>query len=124
MLILDIDTPVVGGASQREVTLVDFSSWREVHILTDLAASMSQSFPIVNTSPGTGDAFLIYGLGGGQHRDVAVRRSDNGDVLCALPYPITPVGQTYAEVMGTQVWIHYTVSGGTGLLSQTLKCTI
>lgn len=114
LLILDAET---GSSSQRWVSLVDFSTWTEVPILTVLASG-AVALPVVNASQGNGSVFLAYGQDGTSHTSVAVHRSDNGAVLCALGPIFAPTGQTAGEATATQLIIHYS-TGGT---SKTFAC--
>jgi len=118
LVILDMESGA--GASTRWLSLVDFSTWTEVNILTVTASSNAIPPPIVNPSQGNASVFLAYGQDGTQHTSVAIHRSDNADVLCALAAPIVPTGQTAGEAAAAQLIIHY-VTGGT---SQTQGCPL
>jgi hypothetical protein len=115
LVILDISS--LGGSSTRTITLVDFTSWREV-LLATASASTATALPVVNASKGNGAAFLLYLQGGGQHTHVAIRRSDVGTPLCSLGVPIVPTGQTSAEATDSKLVIHYSTGG----VSRTRQC--
>jgi len=124
LLILDVEDIV--GSGIRRISLVNFNSWTEVQILAVLA-STSVPLPIVNPSQGNGVAFLAYGQDGTQHTDVAIHRSDNGNILCALGAPIVPTGQTCANATATQLIIYYSTNNTSHQQSCNLptgKCTI
>jgi hypothetical protein len=115
LLILDIEDIV--GLETRRVSLVNFSTWTEVSILT-VNANSTIPLPVINASPGAagnpnqfgGVAFLAYGQDGTEHTDVAIHRSDNGKVLGALGYPIVPTGQTSASSDSTNLYILYSTN--------------
>lgn len=104
LLILDVES--IAGSGARRVSLVNFDTWTEVPILT-VNASSSVPLPIVNPSQSNGAVFLVFGQDGTQHTNVAIRRSNNGDVLCSLGAPIIPTGQTLGEATATELIIHY-----------------
>jgi len=114
LVILDAET---GASSQRWVSIVDFSTWTEVQILTVVAPS-AIALPVVNASQGNGSVFLAYGQDGQSHTSVAIYRSDNGAVLCSLGSIFMPTGQTAAEATGTDLLIHYSTAG----TSHTFSC--
>ena len=111
LVILDMETGL--GPSTRTVSLVDFTSWTEVPILTVLASSNAIALPIVNPSQVNAAVFLGYGQDGSQHTSVAIYRSDNGDPLCSLGFPIIPTGgPTTGSATATELVIHYTTASG------------
>jgi len=118
LVILEVDTGV--GPSTRTVSLVDFSTWTEVVILSVLASSNAVGLPVVNPSQGNGSVFLAYGEDGTQLTSTAIYRSDNGKVLCSLGFSFIATGQTAGEATATQLIIHYS-TGGT---SQTQACPL
>jgi hypothetical protein len=117
LAILDIDTG--GGSSTRYVSIVNFTTWTEVNILTVLASSNAVQLPQVNPSMGNGIAFLAYGQDGTQQTSVGIYRSDNGNILCSLG-SIIPTGQTLGEATAAQLIIHY----NTGNSAHTQTCPL
>ena len=113
LLILDTET---GSPSQRWVSLIDFSSWTEVPILSVLSSG-AVALPVVNASQGNGSVFLAYGQDGTSHTSVAIYRSDNGHALCSLGSIFMPTGQTAGEATATQLLIHYSTGGASSTFS-------
>lgn len=109
LVILDMESGP--GPSTRWLSLIDFSTWTEVPILSVTASSSAIARPVVNPSQGNANAFLAYGQDGTQHTSVAIYRSDKGTVLCALPAPFVTSGQTTGEATATDLIIKYS-SGG------------
>jgi hypothetical protein len=113
-----------GNPSTRSVSVVDFSKWVEVMILSVTAANSIAS-PIVNRSQGSatdpmaGTVFLAWGSNGTQATGVGIYRSDNGNVLCSLGSPITPTGEIKGEATSTEVIIHYSTAN----MSRQQKCS-
>src|SRR5437667_9631153 len=70
LVILDTE----GGAdpSTRVVSLVNFTTWTEVPILTVLASSNAIALPLVNPSQANGSVFLDYCQHRTQHTSVAI----------------------------------------------------
>ena len=108
LVILDMESGV--GSGTRTVSLVNFSNWTEVNILTVLANSNAVPPPIVNPSAGTGAVFLAFGQDGTQQTSLAIYRSDNGNVLCSVG-SIIPTGQTLGEATASDLIIHYSTGG-------------
>ena len=63
LVILDMESGA--GASTRWLSLVDFSTWTEVNILTVTASSNAIPPPIVN--PSQGNASVFPGIQSGRH---------------------------------------------------------
>jgi hypothetical protein len=107
LLILDSETGQ--GPQTRIVSLVDFSTSppTEKPIL-NVSSSSELALPNVQWSQGTGDAFFIFAPVPGvqtQAAEIAIHRSDNGQVLCAGPPPFHPDGQLVAEATADQLLI-------------------
>jgi len=109
LVILDVETGA--GPSTRAVSLVNFSNWTEVPILTVLASSNAVALPVVNPSQGNGAVFLAFGQDGTQQTSIAIWRSDNGAALCSLG-SIIATGQTVGEATASQLLIHFSTAAG------------
>ena len=94
LLILDVETGP--GANTRTVTLMDFTvpGWNEVLLYSVLASSTAIPLPTVFPSQGNGNAFLTDASNGTEVTNASIRRSDNGDVLCALGFTFIATGDT------------------------------
>lgn len=117
LLILDVEDIV--GSGTRRMTIVNFDTWTE-SLLFSVTAASSVPLPVIQPSQGNGSVFLGFGQNGTEHTSAAIRRSDNGDVLCAIGASIIPTGQTIGEATATDLIIHYS-TGGT---SKTKTCSL
>ena len=104
---MSVETSLPGT---RCVSLVNFNTWTEVNILR-VVANSTIPLPAVNPSPVNGVVFLAYGENGTEDTSVAIHRSDNGDVLCALGTSIISTGLTLGEATATELSIHYSTGG-------------
>ena len=113
-----VDVPTDPGLQTRFLSLVDFSTFTEVNILS-VSADSTVPLPIVNPSMGNASAFLAFGQDGTQQTALAIYRSDNGAVLCSVG-SIVPTGQTLGEATATSLIIHF----NTGNSNHTQTCPL
>ncbi len=101
------------GPVNRNVSLVDFTGGAPA--ITGLLLSTSTSAviaePVVKHSQGNGSAFLVSSNpGSGGLLNIAIRRSDNGNVLVPLG-SATPDTSLDGEATATELRIHYKLGG-------------
>lgn len=112
LLILDSETG--GGPIQHRVLVVNFTgaAITERLILTGLASSSAVPPPNVQFSQGTGSAVLVFNSTGTEIQNLAIYRSDNGDLLCPGPPPFVATLEISGEATATQLNIKH---GGTNI---------
>lgn len=114
------------GDTTVSVNIVDFSSTdpSEVNLFLSSIDGPTTDDPVLQPSQGNGNVFAVYAADGSgplaQLRNLAIRRSDNGELLCAGPPPFHPTGETLGEATATQLIIHYS----SGSASHTVSCPI
>lgn len=99
------------GPVGRAVSIIDFTGPSPVERLVFLSMSNSAAVnePIVHGSPGNGKAFLIWSSSGNKIQNVAIHRSDNGQVICEGPPPFAPTGTISADATPQSLIIRYSI---------------
>jgi hypothetical protein len=110
VLMMGIQRMVQGQGVEYVVNLVDFTGTTPVErsIFTSTYASTSAGRPHVHSSQVSGSAFLVYTPTGTDIKNLAIYRSDNGELLCPGPGPFIPTSpEIQGEATATQLIIHY-----------------